>query len=45
VFVLRNLEHVPIEEIAVRMDRSVNAMRKLWGRALLALNAALEERS
>src|SRR4051812_3298645 len=37
VFVLRNLEHVPIEEIAARMDRSVNAVRKLWGRALLAL--------
>jgi RNA polymerase sigma-70 factor (ECF subfamily) len=43
VFVLRNLEHVPIEEIATRMGRSPNAVRKLWSRALLALRQELEE--
>src|SRR5262249_22556816 len=42
VFVLRNLEHVPIEEIATRMGRSANAVRKLWSRALLALRHELE---
>ena len=45
VFVLRNLEHVPIEEIAIRMGRSPNAVRKLWTRALLALKRELEESS
>ena len=43
VFVLRNLEQVPIEEIATRMGRSPNAVRKLWTRALLALRRELEE--
>ena len=43
VFVLRNLEHVPIEEIATRIGRSANAVRKLWSRALLALRHELEE--
>lgn len=42
VFVLRNVEQVPIEEIAVRMGRSTNAVRKLWTRAMLALRQALE---
>jgi RNA polymerase sigma-70 factor (ECF subfamily) len=41
VFILRNLEHVPIEEIAARMGRSVNAIRKLWTRAMLALRREL----
>jgi RNA polymerase sigma-70 factor (ECF subfamily) len=45
VFVLRTLEHVPIEEIAARMDRSVNAVRKLWTRAMVALERALENTS
>jgi len=45
VFVLRNLEQVPIEEIATRMGRSPNAVRKLWTRALLALKHTLEETS
>ena len=43
VFVLRNLEQVPIEEIATRMGRSPNAVRKLWSRALLALRRELEQ--
>jgi RNA polymerase sigma-70 factor, ECF subfamily len=45
VFVLRILEHVPVEEIAARMGRSVNAVRKLWTRAMLALERALEDSS
>jgi RNA polymerase sigma-70 factor (ECF subfamily) len=45
VFVLRILEHVPVEEIAARMGRSVNAVRKLWTRAMLALERALETTS
>jgi RNA polymerase sigma-70 factor (ECF subfamily) len=43
VFVLRNLEHMPVEAIAARMGRSPNAVRKLWGRAMVALKKALEE--
>jgi RNA polymerase sigma-70 factor (ECF subfamily) len=43
IFVLRNLEHIPVEDIATRMGRSSNAVRKLWGRALVALKKALEE--
>jgi RNA polymerase sigma-70 factor (ECF subfamily) len=43
VFVLRILERVPVEEIAPRMGRSVNAVRKLWTRAMLALERALED--
>jgi RNA polymerase sigma-70 factor, ECF subfamily len=42
VVTLRNLERVPIEEIAVRMGRAPNAVRKLWTRALLALRRELE---
>jgi RNA polymerase sigma-70 factor (ECF subfamily) len=45
VFILRNLEHVPIDEIAVRLGRSANAVRKLWGRAMVALKQALEASS
>ena len=43
VFVLRNLEHVPFEEVAARMGRSPGAVRKLWTRAMLALRRAMEE--
>jgi RNA polymerase sigma-70 factor (ECF subfamily) len=42
VFLLRNLEQVPIDQIAARMGRSVNAVHKLWARALLALKNELE---
>ena len=41
VFILRNLEHVPIEQVAERMGRSVNAVRKLWTRAMLELRREL----
>jgi RNA polymerase sigma-70 factor (ECF subfamily) len=42
VFVLRTLEHLAIEEVAARMGRSVNAVRKLWTRAMLALRREME---
>ncbi len=45
VFILRNLEQIPVDEIAARMDRSPNAVRKLWGRAMVALKQALEASS
>jgi RNA polymerase sigma-70 factor (ECF subfamily) len=45
VFILRNLEQVPIDEIAARMGRSPNAVRKLWRRAMVALKQAMEEQS
>jgi RNA polymerase sigma-70 factor (ECF subfamily) len=45
VFILRNLEQIPVDEIAARMGRSSNAVRKLWGRAMVALKAALEASS
>jgi len=41
VFILRNLEHLPVEQVAVRMERSVNAERKLWTRAMLELRREL----
>jgi RNA polymerase sigma-70 factor (ECF subfamily) len=45
VFELRILKHIPVEEIARRMGRSVNAVRKLWTRAMLAIERALENPS
>jgi RNA polymerase sigma-70 factor (ECF subfamily) len=45
VFVLRIIEHVSVEDIAARMGRSVNAVRKLWTRAMLALEKELESTS
>ena len=45
VFILRNLEQIPVDDIAARMDRSPNAVRKLWGRAMVALKQALEASS
>jgi RNA polymerase sigma-70 factor (ECF subfamily) len=43
VFILRNLEHVPFDQIAARMGRSSGAVRKLWTRTMLALKRTLEE--
>lgn len=43
VFILRSLEHVPVEQIAVRLDRSENAIYKLWFRAIAALKQQLDE--
>jgi RNA polymerase sigma-70 factor (ECF subfamily) len=42
VFILRTLEHVPFEEIAAKMGRSVGAARMLWARALERLHRLLE---
>lgn len=42
-FVLRTLEHVPFEEVAARMDRSIGAVRMLWARAVKRLNQMLTE--
>jgi RNA polymerase sigma-70 factor, ECF subfamily len=42
VFILRNLEHVGVDEIATRMGRTPNAVRKLWGRAMMAIKQAME---
>ena len=45
VFILRSLEHVPVEEIAARMGRSTNAVYKLWYRAMTSLKRELEDLS
>jgi RNA polymerase sigma-70 factor (ECF subfamily) len=45
VVILRNLEQVTVDEIATRMGRTPNAVRKLWRRAMVALKQALEEQS
>ena len=42
-FVLRTVEHVPFEEVAVRMERSIGAVRMLWARAVKRLNQMLTE--
>jgi RNA polymerase sigma-70 factor (ECF subfamily) len=42
VFILRTLEHIPFEEIAIKMNRSPGAVRMLWSRALERLNKMLE---
>ena len=43
VFLMRNLEHIPFEEIAVRMGRSPGAARMLWTRTIKKLTQLLEE--
>ena len=45
VFILRTLEHVPLEQIAARMGRSTGAVRMLWTRAVEQLSRLLEERT
>jgi len=42
VILLRNVERLPFEEVAVRMGRSAGACRMLWMRALAALRARLD---
>jgi RNA polymerase sigma-70 factor, ECF subfamily len=44
VFVLRNLEHIPFDQIAARMDRSPGAARVLWKRAMDRLSQLLRDR-
>jgi RNA polymerase sigma-70 factor, ECF subfamily len=43
IFFMRNLEHIPFEEIAVRMGRSAGAARMLWTRTIKKLSQLLEE--
>lgn len=42
VIMLRNIEELPHEEVALRMNRSVGAVRMLWVRALAALRDAMQ---
>jgi RNA polymerase sigma-70 factor (ECF subfamily) len=42
VVVLRNIEHIPFNEIAVRMNRTPGATRVLWTRAMRRLSELLE---
>jgi RNA polymerase sigma-70 factor, ECF subfamily len=44
VFVLRNIEHIPFNEIATRLGRSPGATRVLWTRAMQRLSQLLEEK-
>jgi RNA polymerase sigma-70 factor (ECF subfamily) len=44
VFVLRNLEHIPFDQIAARMGRSSGAARVLWKRAMDRLSQLLRDR-
>jgi RNA polymerase sigma-70 factor, ECF subfamily len=43
VFLLRNLEHIPFEQIAARMGRSSGAVRMLWTRAIAKLSQFLKD--
>ena len=45
VFILRNLEHIPFDEIAARMGRSPGATRVLWKRAMDRLSQLLRDPS
>jgi RNA polymerase sigma-70 factor, ECF subfamily len=42
VFILRTLDHIPFDEVAVRMGRTVGSVRMIWARALERLNTMLE---
>jgi len=41
VIKLRSIQELPFEEVARQMDRSANAVSKLWGRALISLQQEL----
>ena len=43
VLVLRNLEELSFPEVAVRMGRSVDGVKKLWARGLARLRALMRE--
>jgi RNA polymerase sigma-70 factor (ECF subfamily) len=45
VLILRNLEHIPFDQIAARMGRSPGATRVLWKRAMDRLSQLLKEPS
>ena len=42
MILLRNVERLPFEQVAERMDRSAGACRMLWMRALAALREHLD---
>ncbi|HJS08350.1 MAG TPA: sigma-70 family RNA polymerase sigma factor [Pirellulales bacterium] len=44
VLVLRHLEELSFPEIAQRMERSVDAVKKLWSRGLIRLRMVMEAR-
>jgi RNA polymerase sigma-70 factor (ECF subfamily) len=41
IVMLRHLEDLPFAEVAVRMNRSVDSVQKLWVRALARLRALM----
>lgn len=43
VVLLRNWERLAFKDVAIRMGRSENAVKKLWARALLQLESELNE--
>jgi RNA polymerase sigma-70 factor (ECF subfamily) len=43
VFIMRNVEHIPFDQIAVRMERSTGATRVLWIRAMNRLSHLLRD--
>lgn len=43
VIILHSLEDLSFEEVGARMDRSTDAVKKLWVRALTKLRAALRD--
>ena len=43
VIMLRNIEELPFAEVAKRMERSEDAVQKLWVRALARMRKALDE--
>ena len=43
VIMLRNLQRLPFNEVAQRMERSRPAVQMLWMRAIRRLQEALEE--
>jgi RNA polymerase sigma-70 factor (ECF subfamily) len=45
VFILRNLEHIPFDQVAERMGRTPGAARVLWKRAMDRLSLLLRDQS
>ncbi|MFO1001435.1 MAG: sigma-70 family RNA polymerase sigma factor [Planctomycetaceae bacterium] len=45
VITLHNYQRLPFEEIALRMHRSLDAVRKLWARGIEVLQRELERRN
>ena len=43
VIQLRGIDELPFEDIAIQMNRSVNAISKLWARALISLQQELSK--